>query len=186
MIQNLKVRIYRGCLSGIPSHAATSGNEWLHRRLNYAIHTNHFSQEMAFTRCSGLFFMVNNNDKDITSLLSFPEFPGTSLEDCRTNGHFGVRNNVCIEDSNSAVEGARLSGEYKSLRELTPKETSYIRDIIASSMTWNIGNSYNMPHFREEEHSHSTDGICSAPNGTALEIAVAALNFYSIFNGLEA
>lgn len=122
---------------------------------------------------------------DIFQAVSFSEFPSTSSEDCGTSSHFGVRNNVSIEDGNSAVEGAHPCGQYKSLRELTYKEISYIRDIITSSMTCNIGNSCNKPDFIEEEHSYSTDGICSAPNDTALEMAVAALNFYSIFNGLE-
>ena len=55
-IQLLKVHINRGCLSGIPAHASTSGNERLHRRLNYAIRTNRISVEMALIRCSRLFF----------------------------------------------------------------------------------------------------------------------------------
>lgn len=119
--------------------------------------------------------MINNDDKDITSLLSFPESPSTSSEGCGTNDHFG--NSVSIENANSAVEGAHPSGEYKSLRELTSREISYIKDIIASSITCNIGDPY-------VEHSYSTD-ICDPPSDTALEMVVAALNFYSIFNGLE-
>ena len=34
-------------------------------------------------------------------------------------------------------------------------------------------------------HFYSTDDVCDSPKDTALEIAVAALNFYSIFNGLD-
>lgn len=171
------MHINRGYLSGMPAHAATSGNERLHRRLNYAVHANRIGLEMAFIRCSRLLFMINNDDKDITSLLSFPESPSTSSEGCGTNDHFGVKNSVSIENANSAVEGAHPSGEYKSLRELTSREISYIKDIIASSITCNIGDPY-------VEHSYSTD-ICDPPSDTALEMAVAALNFYSIFNGLE-
>lgn len=42
-----------------------------------------------------------------------------------------------------------------------------------------------MPPFIDVEHSYSTDDTCDSPNNTVLEMAVAALNFYSIFNGLE-
>lgn len=42
-----------------------------------------------------------------------------------------------------------------------------------------------MPPFIDVEHSYSTDDACDSPNNTVLEMAVAALNFYSIFNGLE-
>lgn len=42
-----------------------------------------------------------------------------------------------------------------------------------------------MPPFIDVEHSYSTDDACDSPNNTVLEMAVVALNFYSIFNGLE-
>ena len=54
-IQQLKVHINRGCLSVIPAHASTSGNECLHRRFNCAIRTNRISVEMALIHCSRLF-----------------------------------------------------------------------------------------------------------------------------------
>lgn len=54
-------------VSGIPAHASTSGNERLHRHLNYAIRTNRISVEMALICCRRLFFMVNNANEDMAS-----------------------------------------------------------------------------------------------------------------------
>jgi len=62
-IQHLKVHINRGCLSGIPAHVSTSGNERLHRRLNYAIRTNRISVEMVLIRCRRLFSLLMQINK---------------------------------------------------------------------------------------------------------------------------
>ena len=178
-IQHLKVHINQGCLSGTPAHASTSGNERLHRHLHYAIRTNRISVEMALIRCSRLFFMVNNANEDMSSLLSFPSSSSASSEGCGSVDCFRVKTKNGSTNS-SLQEGFPLK-EYKSLWELTSKELSDLKEIIASYS----GNTSNMPPFMDGEHSYSTDDVCDSPNDTALEIAVAALNFYSIFNGLE-
>jgi len=184
-IQLLKVHINRGCLSGIPAHASTSGNERLHRRLNYAIRTNRISVEMALIRCSRLFFVINNANRDIQSFLSFPSSSGASSEGCGVVDCFGVRNKGenCSTDS-YLQEGVRLK-EYKSLWEMTSKEVSDLKQIIASSITGNSGDTSDMLPLIDGEHSYYTEDVCDSTNDTALEMAVAALNFYSIFNGLE-
>ena len=127
--------------------------------------------------------MVNNANEDMSSLVSFPSSSSASSEGCGSVDCFCVKTKHGSTNS-SLQEGFPLK-EYKSLRELTSKELSDLKEIIASSITHNSGNTSNMPPFMDGEHSYSTDAVCDSPNGTALEIAVAALNFYSIFNGLE-
>lgn len=184
-IQHLKVHINRGCLSGIPAHASISGNERLHRRLNYAIRTNRISVEMALICCSRLFFMVNNANEDMASLLSFPLRSSASSEGCERVDCFGVKNNIYNNSTNSSLQEGFPLREYKSLRELNSKEVSDLKEIIASSITHNSGNTSNTSAFIDGEHSYSTDDICDSANDTALEMAVAALNFYSILVDLK-
>jgi len=127
-IQYLKVHINRGCLSGIPAHASTSGNECSHRRLNYAIHTNCISVEMALIHCSSLFFLVNNANEDMASLVSFPLSCSASSEVCGRVYCLGVKNNNDNYSTNSSLQEGFPLREYKSLQELTSKEVSDLKE----------------------------------------------------------
>lgn len=153
-IQHLKVHINRGCLSGIPAHASTSGNERLHRHLHYAMRTNRISVEMALIRCSRLFFMVNNANEDMASLLSFPSSSSASSEGCGTVDCFGVKTKNGSCSTNSSLQEGHPLREYKTLRELTSKEVCDLKEIIASSITHTSGNTSNMPPFMDGEHSY--------------------------------
>jgi len=129
--------------------------------------------------------MVNNANEDMASLLSFPSSSSASSEGCGTVDCFGVKTKNGSCRTNSSLQEVLPLREYKTLRELTSKEVSDLKEIIASSITHTSGNTSNMPPFMDGEHSYSTDDASDSPNDAALEIAVAALNFYSIFNGLE-
>lgn len=59
-IDNIQVHIQKGCTSCIPSHCSTSRNERLHRELNHILSTNRIGLELAFLRCSRIFFRMNN------------------------------------------------------------------------------------------------------------------------------
>ena len=50
-LQNIKTRMERGCLGGIPVQCSTSDNERIHRYLNAVLHTNRIGLDLAYQRC---------------------------------------------------------------------------------------------------------------------------------------
>lgn len=97
-LRNIRLHTEKGCLSSIPPHSSTSGNERLPRELNYILHSNKLGLEMAYMRCSRMFFKHNN--KNLAEHLCCPENENVVGDSTRC---FGVEKGVCFVDSKSAV-----------------------------------------------------------------------------------
>jgi len=68
-INNLKVHISRGCLSGIPAHFGTNRNENLHRSLNSRFSGNSLGIEVAVALIA-VFLHQWNSRKDTSTMLN--------------------------------------------------------------------------------------------------------------------
>ena len=107
-ISNIRQHIAKDCLSNIPPHVSTCGNERLHRHLNNIMKTSKIGLDTAFVRCSRLFFKINNKiDGDQGSLASLlssarPIFR-ENLPYANRNKHFGFTSfeqNQCLSLGN--------------------------------------------------------------------------------------
>ena len=116
------------------SHCSTSRNERLHRELNHILSTNRIGLELAFLRCSRIFFRMNNpSDDSLPSKLCCPS-KDTIAETSRVK-HFRIPKTVSLQNANSAVLGAGKNGEFKSLKELKADELLLIRNVITQAIT---------------------------------------------------
>ena len=72
-INNLKIHINRGCLSGIPAHFGTNRNENFHRSLNSRFSGNRLGVEVAVALIAVFLHMWNNkrNDNDSSSISQY-------------------------------------------------------------------------------------------------------------------
>ena len=76
----------------------------------------------------------------MASLLSYPLSSNASSEVSGRVDCFGVKNNNDHDSTSSSLQEGFPLREYKSLQELTSKEVSDLKEIIASSITHNSGN----------------------------------------------
>jgi len=83
---------------------------------------------MALIHCSSLFFLVNNANEDMASLVSFPLSCSASSEVCGRVYCLGVKNNNDNYSTNSSLQEGFPLREYKSLQELTSKEVSDLKE----------------------------------------------------------
>ena len=165
-LQNIKSHIERGCLSDIPVQCSTSGNERIHRHMNSVLHTNRIGLDLAYHRCARFFFRINNGDKgELTSKLCHPRI----LENHYFSENFGVSKNVSISDGSTAL--LKLDSEKNgSLETYFSSHIDYIKDVIKSFIT----NSNSI-----EDHLY-----CSTHH-SALQIALDAINYYQVYEGLR-
>ena len=172
-LQNIRLNIEKGCLSGIPPHCSTSGNERLHRELNYILHSNKLDLEMAYIRCSRMFFKHSN--KNPAEHLCCPE--NEYLVGDLMRG-FGVEKGVCFVDSKSAV--LSLTNEdsniFNSVQQINADNISKMKAIMSSSLD-------SRQSLAFDDHGYSSQD--QQKNRTAISIALDGLTFYEIFRGLE-
>ena len=171
-VENLRIHIEKGCLSGIPPHCSTGRNERLHRELNYILHSNKIGLEMAYVRCSRMFFRHNN--KNPASNLCCPN--NMASNDDFTRG-FGLEKGVCFRNCKSAVLGLKNDdgNTIKSLHQLQTDDINKIKLVISAS--------FDCRQQTFQDHDYSICG--KQKDETALRIALDGLSFYQIFKGLQ-
>ena len=172
-IKNLKTHIEKGCLSDIPIQCSTSGNERIHRHMNSILHTNRIGLDLAYYRCSRLFFRINNANKSMLA----SKFCHPMLKKSNISESFGVSRNITVADGKTALLKVQLtSGNGKSIQRLSSSNLAYIKNVLQSCIT-------SSNSTVTEDHLY-----CSANTDThytALEIALQAIIFYEVYIGLS-
>lgn len=164
-LQTRKTHIERGCLSGIPVQCSTSEKERIHRYLNAVLHTNRIGLDLAYQRCCRLFFRINNVDKSLlASKLCCPRLQESNLF-VKT---FGLPTNVSILNGSTTMLDLK-SGKNESTQRLTPSTIDYVKDIVKSFVN----------------STSSEDRLYSSTHNTPLQIALDAINFYEVYEGLK-
>lgn len=172
-IGNLRIHIEKGCLSGIPPRCSTGRNERLHRELNYILHSNKIGLEMAYVRCSRMFFRHNNNNPGLE--LCCPQINPPPYNDFIQG--FGVEKGICFKNSESAVLGLTNDGDnvIASLQQLKSEDINKIKTVISSSM--------ECCEDTFEDHDYSTSD--RQKDETALRVALDGISLFEIFRGME-
>ena len=164
-LQTRKTHIERGCLSGIPVQCSTSDKERIHRYLNAVLHTNRTGLDLAYQRCCRLFFRINNVDKSLlASKLCCPRLQESNL----FVETFGLPTNVSILNGSTAMLDLK-SGKNESTQRLTPSTIDYVKDIVKSFVN----------------STSSEDRLYSSTHNTPLQIALDAVNFSEVYEGLK-
>ena len=176
-IKKIKAHIVNGCLSHIPAHVSTSGNERLHRHLNYIFQTNKIGMDTAYIRCSRLFYKLNTQDSgDVTAALATSaNINSESVDISKRSEHFGFEDFTGNDEE--LVSRDKVIVMYEMLNKLTTDNINEIKNIILSYL------SYNGDEI--DDHAYFKIKDSEIDNRVELTVAHTALKCFQIYRNLE-
>jgi hypothetical protein len=136
-MKKIKAHIVNGCLSHIPAHVSTSGNELLHRHLNYIFQTDKIGMDTAYIRCSRLFYKLNTQDSGdvIAALATSENINSESVDISKRSEHFGFEDFTGNDEE--LVSRDKVIVMYEMLNKLTTDNINEIKNIILSYLSYN-------------------------------------------------
>lgn len=137
----------KGCLSNIPIHISTSGNERLHRHMNNVLKINKIGLETAYVRCSKKINNKGSCDESDDSISSLSAFSKSLTDFSKRAEHFGFQN--VIQNNEGLAIPTKGVQVYNSLEARNAEILCRIRDTISVSLqNDNIHNDHQCIHLR--------------------------------------